>query len=97
MRDHNGMSYVARKPCDCMVAAMLDSPSNARNTAKEVAGWIAHGLKHVPNRVVSEEFVGIMCPHEPRKVVTMPLFEVEKGKQEAARQYVEAEQGALEV
>jgi len=38
------MSYVGRKDCGCMVAAIVDDPQDRRDVAKQVGEWIRHGL-----------------------------------------------------
>lgn len=76
-------SYVARRWCGCIVAAVVDDPDNdkaiRRVVAREVADWIAGGytVERVPHDVVRREF-NSSCKHgdkpsdEPH---TLPMFE----------------------
>ena len=40
-----GESYVGIKPCGCAVAAVVDRPEWAKDTAKDVARWVRDGLR----------------------------------------------------
>jgi hypothetical protein len=61
----NGYSYVARKSCGCMVAAVVDDAAHKRDVAREMAAWVRDGLtvERVTHDVVRAEFVGRKCPH----------------------------------
>jgi hypothetical protein len=63
------MSYVARRPCGCVVAAYVMPAANddlayKRAVAKEVASWIRDGLKveTVTNDYVRANFTWTGCP-----------------------------------
>lgn len=60
----DGYSYIGRKPCGCMVAAIVDEPDMAKIIAEWLPKWIAQGLtiEHVHHDVVRSEFV-TNCPH----------------------------------
>lgn len=59
------MAYVATVPgCGCVVAATVDAPEYARDTAKEVASWVRRGLtisRHTVEAVRTMPFR--TCPH----------------------------------
>ena len=40
----NTHAYVAKAPCGCLVAVMVDSEENKKDVAKEIAGFIRSGL-----------------------------------------------------
>lgn len=44
MSDKQEFAYIGRKPCGCIVAAVVDSPERRKDTAQKVAGFIADGL-----------------------------------------------------
>ena len=52
------MSYVGRKTCGCIVAAIIDDPDHRKEVAKEIAAWIKDGLtvERVTNDYVREHF-----------------------------------------
>ena len=37
------MAYIARRPCGCIVIAIVDEPRHAKDTAKDVAKAIRQG------------------------------------------------------
>jgi hypothetical protein len=45
-------TYIGVRPCGCIRAAVVDAPETPRQVAKDVAGFIAHGLK--VERVLTE-------------------------------------------
>lgn len=58
-------SYVARKPCGCIVAAISDHPSMKSDMKKAFNRWIDAGfqIERVHDDVVRAEFMGKKCPH----------------------------------
>lgn len=62
-------SYIGRKPCGCVVAAMVDNPDDAKETAKEVAKWIKLGLtvERVTHEYVRQNFT-TNCPHAEKQL-----------------------------
>jgi len=86
----SGFSYIGRKPCGCMVTAIIDNPDTSRAVATEVASWLRQGLtvERVTHQVVRDEFMGWMCPHAPPKPEQMPLFDtLEESKRFEAATY----------
>jgi hypothetical protein len=67
-----GMAYISRKPCGCIVWAMVDeenpSPQYKRELARELANCIRHGetIERVTAEFVRQQKFD--CPHkEPTK------------------------------
>lgn len=60
-------SYVARKACGCIVAAVVADGS--RDAADELWRWAKAGyvIDTVDDEVVRREFVGEPCPHTPHQ------------------------------
>lgn len=78
----NDFSYIGRKPCGCLVAAVIDDPDHASDVSKAVSSWIKRGLtiERVTHDVVRTEFTS-RCPHEvkqTRKPKQLGLFEGEE-------------------
>ena len=67
-------SYIGRKPCGCVVAAVYDDPSDKKAIAKEIARWVVSGLtvEHVTHQYVRENFTE--CPHKVVGEQQLPLF-----------------------
>lgn len=59
--DGQEQCYVAKKPCGCTVAAIVDDPGHKRHTARLVADWIKDGLlvERAPTGTVRS--VGCKC------------------------------------
>ena len=57
-------SYIGRKHCGCLVAAMVDDPEHKKDIAKEIAKWIRDGLiiERVTTEYVRENFK--YCSHK---------------------------------
>jgi hypothetical protein len=78
MSEEHKFAYVARDPrCGCVVAATMDDPRHASETAKEVAKWIRRGdhVERVDMEQVMVTFGG--CP------VCCPEFYKKPAKQDA--------------
>jgi len=71
------MSYIAKKSCGCIVAAIVDRPERKNETAREVSKWIRDGLavERVTVEYVRENLKS--CPHEmkPHAAVQKELLE----------------------
>lgn len=63
------MCYVARKPCGCVVAAVVIR-GDRKKLAKIVAAWIEDDLDidRVDREYVRENWVGDDCPHRNRQL-----------------------------
>lgn len=74
MNDRPEFSYIAEKPCGCVVGAIVDDILNCPEDAKEVAAcitrWRKAGMtvKRVPHQYVRDHFV-TECPHVERQGV----------------------------
>lgn len=65
MADHEFYAYVGAKPCGCKVAATVDDPKWAKETAKSVASMIKHGLSVERVFVPAGETLGVRkCVHK---------------------------------
>lgn len=64
-----GYSYVGRKSCGCLVAAVVDDTDDAKDVAADVAGFIRQGLtiERVLHDVVRTELT-FSCPHEAQQL-----------------------------
>lgn len=73
MNNLNGKSFVARKPCGCMVGAVVAVHVDA---GEAVAKWIKEGLtiETVDHEVVRREFMGSECPHGEHQPQQIALF-----------------------
>lgn len=76
MRNPDGMSYIGRKPCGCIVCVIADEPGMRNEVAKFVAKWIKEGLtvERVTHEYVRQNWVGMDCPHTPESA-QLPLFD----------------------
>ena len=74
MRDENPWCYIGRrKVCNCIVAAAVDEPQYAKDTAKFVSGLIKKGLTVDRMRVVDVR-LKFGCDHEKQALqVGLPL------------------------
>jgi len=65
----DSMSYIGRKPCGCVVAAVVDQSDNRKGTADWVHRMIMDGLtvERVPHEYVREHLKWD-CPHEPKQL-----------------------------
>ena len=61
-------SYIGRKKCGCIVAAVVDDEDSKKATAKVVAKWIREGLaiERVSVEYVRKNFKH--CPHEAAQI-----------------------------
>jgi hypothetical protein len=59
-------SWVARKPCGCIVATGVDCPQMQKTLEVEIGKWIMGGYKveRIPNEEVRITFWGRNCPHD---------------------------------
>lgn len=67
-RVETGMSYVAKKPCGCVVGAVVDD-RDGKFLKKVIGDWVGQGLiiEHVTHEYVRENFSVGPCPHESRQ------------------------------
>lgn len=58
------MSYVGKKPCGCVVAAVVDDPNDKPFVARAIARWVKDGLtvEHVTHDYVRQNFT-LKCQH----------------------------------
>lgn len=58
------MSYVGKKPCGCVVAAVVDDPNHKRDVARTIAEWVKGGLtvERVTHDYVRQNFT-LDCQH----------------------------------
>lgn len=56
-------SYIGIKPCGCVVAAVVDSPSMKQEASKALAEWVQGGLtiERVTHQEVRERFTVCEC------------------------------------
>jgi hypothetical protein len=68
------MCYVGIKPCGCCVAAAVDNPEWAKDTAKAVSKWMRDGLT-IERRTVQWSRENLtMCEHKkPAKQTALAL------------------------
>jgi len=88
VRQKTTHSYIARRSCGCIVAAIIDNPDTVRETALEVASWERRGLttERVLHSVVTAEFVGFFCPHNVRATTAL-----DTSKRETAQRHAESQ------
>ena len=60
-----GYCYIAKERCGCITGAAVDEPQYAKQTAKDVAEWIADGrtIERVSLDIVKASFA--QCPRTP--------------------------------
>ena len=75
-------SYIGRKPCGCLVAAMVDTSAKNQAEAEEInrtiGEWYRRGLsiERVKHETVREQFTSdANCPHKEKQPQQMTLFE----------------------
>jgi hypothetical protein len=65
-----GFSYVARKPCGCLIAAIADEPEpeKKKKIARVTGEWIQAGytVEHVTDEVVRAEFRSCIHKKQPQ-------------------------------
>lgn len=70
VQKNDSPAYVGKKPCGCIVAAIVDSPSDRERVAAALRGWVQAGLtvEHTTAADVRRNFVAEPCPHEPQQL-----------------------------
>jgi hypothetical protein len=73
---NDSMSYIAKKACGCIVAAVVDSPTHRKDVARETSKWIRAGFKveRVTSQWVRENLTFGKCPHQPTEPTQPSLF-----------------------
>lgn len=61
-----GMAYIARRECGCIMAAVVDNPARRNETAEFVAELIQDGLA-VERVTVEVVRAGFQCPEHARQ------------------------------
>lgn len=69
MNDTDGMAYIGRKSCGCVICAYADDPAHKNDISKEIAKWIKNGLtvERVPDQYVRDNFT-FNCPHKTEQL-----------------------------
>ena len=75
-------SYIGRKPCGCLVCAIVDTSGRNQKESDEVnrtlGEWYRRGLSigRVPHETVREQFTSDSnCPHKSKQPEQLSLFD----------------------
>jgi len=73
------MSYIARKSCGCIAAAVVDDPADKEFVARKIAEWVRQGfaVERVYSPYVNEHWG--TCPHEPHQKTLFNLHGLSEG------------------
>lgn len=59
-------AYVARKPCGCAVACIVEDPKARQRDAREIGEWMLRGwtVERIPASDLEDGEVFKRCPHK---------------------------------
>jgi hypothetical protein len=57
--------YIGRLPCGCVLAACVDDPKWAKQTARDIASWIREGMAVERVTCATALLSGWPCPGKP--------------------------------
>lgn len=74
--DKTEFSYIGRKACGCVVAAIVDDPNHKRDVASFLSEMVRADLtvERVTHDYVREHLT-FKCPHKQPKAGQLPLFD----------------------